>query len=60
MDGQRNVPKNILVVDDDAPLAEMLGIVLRQEGFDSQACGRGDVDCRLPPRLPGPSAATRP
>ena len=33
----------VLVVDDDAPLAEMLGIVLRQEGFDSQACGRGDV-----------------
>ena len=33
----------VLVVDDDAPLAEMLGIVLRQEGFDSQVCGRGDV-----------------
>ncbi len=33
----------VLVVDDDAPLAEMLGIVLRQEGFDSQVCGRGDA-----------------
>lgn len=33
----------ILVVDDDASLAEMLTIVLRQEGFDSQVCSRGDV-----------------
>jgi two-component system response regulator MtrA len=32
----------VLVVDDDASLAEMLSIVLRQEGFDSQICGRGD------------------
>jgi two-component system response regulator MtrA len=32
----------ILVVDDDAALAEMLSIVLRQEGFDSRLCGRGD------------------
>ncbi|CAM3461941.1 MtrAB system response regulator MtrA [Nocardioides dubius] len=32
----------ILVVDDDASLAEMLTIVLRQEGFDSQVCTRGD------------------
>jgi two-component system response regulator MtrA len=32
----------ILVVDDDASLAEMLSIVLRQEGFDSDLCGRGD------------------
>ena len=32
----------ILVVDDDASLAEMLAIVLRQEGFDSQVTGRGD------------------
>ena len=33
----------ILVVDDDASLAEMLTIVLRQEGFDSRMCGRGDL-----------------
>jgi two-component system response regulator MtrA len=33
----------ILVVDDDASLAEMLTIVLRQEGFESRMCGRGDV-----------------
>jgi two-component system, OmpR family, response regulator MtrA len=32
----------ILVVDDDASLAEMLSIVLRQEGFDSELCARGD------------------
>jgi two-component system response regulator MtrA len=32
----------VLVVDDDASLAEMLSIVLRQEGFDSELCGRGD------------------
>jgi two-component system response regulator MtrA len=32
----------ILVVDDDASLAEMLSIVLRQEGFDSQVVSRGD------------------
>nr|WP_218849186.1 MtrAB system response regulator MtrA [Nocardioides perillae] len=33
----------VLVVDDDAPLAEMLSIVLRQEGFDSRVCTRGDL-----------------
>ena len=32
----------ILVVDDDASLAEMLTIVLRQEGFETQMFGRGD------------------
>jgi two-component system, OmpR family, response regulator MtrA len=32
----------VLVVDDDASLAEMLTIVLRQEGFDSRICARGD------------------
>jgi two-component system, OmpR family, response regulator MtrA len=34
---------SVLVVDDDASLAEMLSIVLRQEGFDSRIVGRGDV-----------------
>ncbi|PVG83103.1 DNA-binding response regulator [Nocardioides gansuensis] len=33
---------SILVVDDDASLAEMLSLVLRQEGFDSRLVGRGD------------------
>ncbi len=33
----------VLVVDDDASLAEMLTIVLRQEGFDSQMVTRGDA-----------------
>ena len=32
----------VLVVDDDAALAEMLGIVLRNEGFDSRVCPVGD------------------
>jgi two-component system response regulator MtrA len=32
----------VLVVDDDAALAEMLGIVLRTEGFDSRVCASGD------------------
>src|SRR3954463_13145406 len=33
----------ILVVDDDASLAEMLTIVLRQEGFESRMVARGDL-----------------
>ncbi|MDQ6649609.1 MAG: MtrAB system response regulator MtrA [Actinomycetota bacterium] len=33
----------VLVVDDDAALAEMLGIVLRSEGFDTAAVGDGDA-----------------
>ena len=33
----------VLVVDDDASLAEMLSIVLRQEGFDSRMVHRGDL-----------------
>jgi len=32
----------VLVVDDDAALAEMLTIVLRQEGFDSRVCPVGN------------------
>jgi two-component system response regulator MtrA len=32
----------VLVVDDDASLAEMLTIVLRQEGFDARSVTRGD------------------
>ena len=32
----------VLVVDDDAALAEMLSIVLRNEGFDSRVCSTGD------------------
>jgi len=37
--GSRN---RILVVDDDAALAEMLQIVLRQEGFEASWCSTGD------------------
>src|SRR3954464_14859913 len=32
----------VLVVDDDTALAEMLGIVLRGEGFDPVFCADGD------------------
>jgi two-component system response regulator MtrA len=32
----------VLVVDDDAALSEMIGIVLRSEGFDPVFCGDGD------------------
>jgi len=32
----------VLVVDDDVALSEMLQIVLRQEGFETIWCGRGD------------------
>ncbi|QXT61726.1 MtrAB system response regulator MtrA [Tessaracoccus palaemonis] len=38
----RSRPK-ILVVDDDAALAEMLQLVLHQEGFDTVRCATGDA-----------------
>ena len=41
MAGGSNHPV-VLVVDDDVALAEMLQIVLRQEGFETVWCGRGD------------------
>ena len=41
MAGASNHPM-VLVVDDDVALAEMLQIVLRQEGFETVWCGRGD------------------
>ncbi|HET7734717.1 MAG TPA: MtrAB system response regulator MtrA [Nocardioidaceae bacterium] len=37
-----NTRGRVLVVDDDAALAEMLTIVLRNEGFDSRVCATGD------------------
>ncbi len=40
--GSLTAKGRVLVVDDDAALAEMLTIVLRQEGFDSRMCTRGD------------------
>ena len=36
------VKGRVLVVDDDPALAEMLGIVLRNEGFDPSFVGDGD------------------
>ena len=44
----------VLVVDDDAALAEMLTIVLRNEGFDSPGRARGR------PGAGGRSATTGP
>lgn len=41
--GSRGAKHRILVVDDDTALAEMLQIVLRQEGFETSWCGRGDT-----------------
>ena len=50
----------VLVVDDDASLAEMLTIVLRQEGFESRVCGRGDEAMEAFRRLPSGPGAARP
>jgi two-component system, OmpR family, response regulator MtrA len=38
----RGVKGRILIVDDDTALSEMLGIVLRGEGFDPVYCGDGE------------------
>ena len=35
--------RRILIIDDDASLAEMLQLVLRQEGFDTTWCASGDA-----------------
>ncbi len=35
--------RRILVIDDDASLAEMLQLVLRQEGFETTWCASGDA-----------------
>ena len=41
-DGVNQGRGRVLVVDDDAALAEMLTIVLRNEGFESRVCPVGD------------------
>src|SRR3954447_19756354 len=38
----RSAKGRVLVVDDDAALAEMLSLVLRNEGFDPIWCAQGD------------------
>jgi len=35
--------RRILIIDDDASLAEMLQLVLRQEGFETTWCASGDA-----------------
>jgi two-component system response regulator MtrA len=42
VEGQRTHRGRVLVVDDDASLAEMLTIVLRNEGFEPRLCATGD------------------
>ena len=44
----------VLVVDDDAALAEMLPIVLGSEGFEPIWCSRGDEALAVVPRAPSP------
>ncbi len=41
-DATRTLRSRVLVVDDDVALAEMLQIVLHQEGFDATWCSTGD------------------
>lgn len=41
------VKSKVLVVDDDPALAEMLGIVLRSEGFDPVFCGDGTAALKI-------------
>ena len=50
----------VLVVDDDAALAEMLTIVLRTEGFESLVCPTGDRALGGVPRVPPRRRAARP
>src|SRR4029450_12175735 len=38
----RSMKGRVLVVDDDTALSEMLGIVLRNEGFEPVVCADGD------------------
>jgi len=42
MDSGRSLKGKVLIVDDDAALAEMLTIVLRNEGFEPLVCPTGD------------------
>ena len=42
MPGLESSRGKVLVVDDDAALAEMLSIVLRNEGFEPKVCSNGD------------------
>jgi two-component system, OmpR family, response regulator MtrA len=42
MDAGRSLKGKVLIVDDDAALAEMLTIVLRNEGFEPVVCSTGD------------------
>ena len=43
MTGTDSLRTRVLVVDDDASLAEMLSLVLRNEGFGSRICATGET-----------------
>ena len=47
----------ILVVDDDTALAEMIGIVLRTEGFDTVFCADGVEGRRRLARASAPTSS---
>ena len=46
----------VLVVDDDSALAEMLGIVLRTDGFDPSFVSDGTGALARLPRAPSPTS----
>ncbi len=48
-------PVRVLVVDDEAPLAELLSMALRYEGWEVRSAGDGPGPCARP----GTSARTR-
>jgi CheY-like chemotaxis protein len=50
-----SVKGRVLIVDDDLALAEMLGIVLRGEGFEPVFCSDGLK--AVGPGSPGPDAS---
>ncbi|MDR0960830.1 MAG: response regulator transcription factor [Propionibacteriaceae bacterium] len=40
--GEKSFNEKILIVDDEGAVAEMLGLILRQEGYETAWCARGD------------------
>ena len=53
-------PLRVLVVDDEATLAELLSMALRYEGWDVRTAGDGPAAVRDRPRVPArtPSCST--
>ena len=59
-DGTERMTSRILVVDDDTALAEMIGIVLRTEGFDPVVLRRRRRGARRVPRVEARPRPARP